>query len=144
VPVASRFHGNSASAASRKQTQVWVAFQSFRPFKATVANSPPRNEAQLNYVSLRSEFDYEVSWEAVKGQDERLYGTPLTAPQVTPGGFYVSREMSWRFHNTSVGQPRLTVTFEWLTKGERLNRASLRVWFRIEAAVVEEGRTLVN
>jgi hypothetical protein len=47
--------------------------------------NPLRNEAQLNCVSLRSEFDYEVTWETVKGQDERPYGTPLTAPYVTPG-----------------------------------------------------------
>ena len=30
-----------------------------------------RNEAQLNCVSLRSEFDCEVTWGAVKGQDKR-------------------------------------------------------------------------
>ena len=30
-----------------------------------------RNEAQLNCVSLRPEFDCEVTWGAVKGQDER-------------------------------------------------------------------------
>src|SRR5437867_11058980 len=30
-----------------------------------------RNEAQLNCVSLRPEFDCEVTWRAVKGQDER-------------------------------------------------------------------------
>jgi hypothetical protein len=50
-------------------------------------SSPPRNEAQLNCVSLRSEFDCEVTWGTVKGQDERPYGTPLTPPQVTPGVF---------------------------------------------------------
>src|SRR6266516_5040374 len=30
-----------------------------------------RNEAQLNCVSLRPDFDCEVTWGAVKGQDER-------------------------------------------------------------------------
>jgi hypothetical protein len=36
------------------------------------------NEAQLNCVSLRTSFDYEVGWIAVKGRDERsLTGTPL-------------------------------------------------------------------
>jgi len=30
-----------------------------------------RNEAQLNCVALRSELDCEVTWGAVKGQDER-------------------------------------------------------------------------
>ena len=48
-------------------------------------SNPLRNEAQLNCVSLRSEFDYEVTWETVKGQAERPYGTPLTAPHVTSG-----------------------------------------------------------
>jgi hypothetical protein len=41
---------------------------------------PLRNEAPLNCVSLRSAFDYEMGWRAVKGQDERsLTATPLTA-----------------------------------------------------------------
>jgi hypothetical protein len=44
-----------------------------------------RNEAQLNCVALRSELDCEVTWGAVKGQDERpLSGTPLTAPKSPP------------------------------------------------------------
>jgi|GEM_PF-6925396 hypothetical protein len=47
-------------------------------------SSPLRNEAQLNCVSLRSEFDYEVTWETVKGQDERPCGTPLTGPYTNP------------------------------------------------------------
>jgi hypothetical protein len=40
---------------------------------------PPqlRNEAQLNRVSLRSELDCEVTWGAVKGQDERPFGDAL-------------------------------------------------------------------
>ena len=33
--------------------------------------TPLRNEAQLNCVSLRCEFDCEVTWGAVKGQVER-------------------------------------------------------------------------
>jgi len=45
---------------------------------------PLRNEAQLNCVSLRSELDWEVTCGAVKGQDERPFRAPLTAPQVTP------------------------------------------------------------
>ena len=32
--------------------------------------TPPRNEAQLNCVSLRSQLDCEVTYGAVKGQDE--------------------------------------------------------------------------
>ena len=37
-----------------------------------------RNEAQLNSVSLRSQFDHEVAWRAVKGHDERaLTGNAL-------------------------------------------------------------------
>src|SRR5437879_7181240 len=40
-----------------------------------------RNEAQLNCVSLRPEFDCEVTWGAVKGQDERpLRGALDSAP----------------------------------------------------------------
>jgi hypothetical protein len=46
--------------------------------------TPLKNEAQLNCVSLRSELDCEVICEAVKGQDERPFRAPLTAPQVTP------------------------------------------------------------
>jgi hypothetical protein len=46
--------------------------------------TPLRNEAQLNCVSLRSQFNYEVTCGAVKGQDEsRPSAAPLTAPQVT-------------------------------------------------------------
>jgi hypothetical protein len=44
-----------------------------------------RNEAQRNCVSLRSQFDDEVTCGAVKGQNERPFGAPLTAPQVTTG-----------------------------------------------------------
>jgi hypothetical protein len=39
-----------------------------------------RNEAPLNCVSLRSELDDEVTCGAVKGQDERPFRAPLTAP----------------------------------------------------------------
>src|SRR6516162_11222785 len=46
--------------------------------------TPLRNEAPLNCVALRSELDCEVTCGAVKGQDERPFRTPLTAPQVTP------------------------------------------------------------
>jgi hypothetical protein len=46
--------------------------------------TPLRNEAQLNCLSLRSELDCEVTCGAVKGQDERPFKAPLTAPQVTP------------------------------------------------------------
>src|SRR5271165_2918972 len=56
-------------------------------------SSPLRNEAQLNCVSLRSEFDYEVTWGAVKGQDERPCETPLTAPHVTPGVLCIAEKI---------------------------------------------------
>ena len=46
--------------------------------------TPLRNEAPLNCVSLRSELDCEVTCGAVKGQHERPFRAPLTAPQVTP------------------------------------------------------------
>ncbi len=46
---------------------------------------PLRNEAPLNCVLLRSQLDCEVTYGAVKGQDERRpSAAPLTAPQVTP------------------------------------------------------------
>ena len=44
-----------------------------------------RNEDQLNCVALRSQFDYEVAWRAVKGQDERQKTAPLTALHATRG-----------------------------------------------------------
>ena len=45
-----------------------------------------KDEAQLNCVSLRSRLDCEVSYAAVKGQDERRpAAAPLTAAQVTIG-----------------------------------------------------------
>jgi hypothetical protein len=40
---------------------------------------PLRDEAHLNGVSLRPSLDYEIGWEAVKGQDERPKPAPLTA-----------------------------------------------------------------
>jgi hypothetical protein len=58
-----------------------------RPAREKEETTPLRNEAQLNCVSLRSELDCEVTWGAVKGQDERpLSAAPLTARQVTTGG----------------------------------------------------------
>ena len=43
--------------------------------------TPLRNEAQLNCVSLRSQLACEVTYGAVKGQDERRpSAAPLTAP----------------------------------------------------------------
>ena len=47
-----------------------------------------RNEDQLNCVALRSQFDYEVAWRAVKGQDERQQTAPLTA-------LHATREVYW-------------------------------------------------
>ena len=53
-------------------------FGSPRECSRKVNPTPLRNEAQLNCVSLRSEFDCEVTWGAVKGQDERpLFGGAL-------------------------------------------------------------------
>ena len=46
-------------------------------------NHQLRNEAQLNYVSLRSPLDDEVAWSPVKGQDERPTAAPLTALHAT-------------------------------------------------------------
>ena len=45
-------------------------------------------------VSLRSELDDEVTCEAVKGQDERPFGAPLTAPQVTTGSIQHGTELA--------------------------------------------------
>jgi hypothetical protein len=53
-----------------------------------------RNEAQLNCVSLRSQLDCEVRCEAVKGQDERPFGAPLTAPQVTTASIQHGTELA--------------------------------------------------
>jgi len=59
-----------------------VAYEDARERAET---TPLRNEAQLNCVSLRSELDCEVRCGAVKGQDERPFRAPLTAPQLTSG-----------------------------------------------------------
>ena len=53
-----------------------------------------RNEAQLNCVSLRSQLDCEVTGGAVKGQDERPFRAPLTAPPVTTGSIQLGRELA--------------------------------------------------
>ncbi len=46
-----------------------------------------RNESQLNCVALRSQLKDEVTWGAVKGQDERpLFGGALDSSHVTTGG----------------------------------------------------------
>ena len=42
--------------------------------------TPLSNEAQLNCVSLRSELDCEVTYGAVKGQDERPLRGALDSP----------------------------------------------------------------
>src|SRR5712692_9067408 len=42
--------------------------------------TPLRNEAQLNCVSLRSQLDCEVTYAAVKGQDERPLRGALDSP----------------------------------------------------------------
>jgi hypothetical protein len=62
--------------------------------------TPLRNEAQLNCVSLRSELDCEVTGEAVKGQDERPFMAPLTAPPVTTGSIQHERELALGGLNT--------------------------------------------
>src|ERR1035437_7932033 len=56
--------------------------------------TPLRNEAPLNCVSLRSELDCEVTCGAVKGQDERPFRAPLTAPQVTPEVYAARKKTS--------------------------------------------------
>src|SRR5882762_9148278 len=56
--------------------------------------TPLRNEAPLNCVSLRSELDDEVTGGAVKGQDERPFRAPLTAPPVTTGSIQFGRELA--------------------------------------------------
>jgi hypothetical protein len=53
-----------------------------------------RNEAQLNFLSLRSQLDWEVTGGAVKGQDERPFRAPLTAPPVTTGSIQQGRELA--------------------------------------------------
>ena len=69
-----------------------------------------RNEAPLNCVSLRSRLDCEVSCGAVKGQDERPFRAPLTAPQLTPE-LYAARQKTskvsreHRENGGAVGRP---------------------------------------
>ena len=49
--------------------------------KEKAETTPLRNEAPLNCVSLRSQLDCEVTYGAVKGQDERpLFGGALDSP----------------------------------------------------------------
>jgi hypothetical protein len=62
--------------------------------------TPLRNEAQLNCVSLRSQLDCEVTGGAVKGQDERPFRAPLTAPPVTTGSIQHGRELALGGLNT--------------------------------------------
>jgi hypothetical protein len=57
--------------------------------------TPLRNEAQLNCVALRSQLDCEVTGGAVKGQDERPFGSPLTAPPVTTEGLCQRRKTNY-------------------------------------------------
>ena len=76
--------------------------------------TPLRNEAQLNCVSLRSQLDCEVTGGAVKGQDERPFRAPWTAPPVTTGSTPHGRELALGGLNTrktdksgdAVGRPR--------------------------------------
>jgi hypothetical protein len=42
-----------------------------------------KDEAQLNCVALRPSLDYEVTWRAVTGRDERPKTAPLTALHAT-------------------------------------------------------------
>ena len=62
--------------------------------------TPLRNEAQLNCVALRSQLDCEVTGGAVKGQDERPFRAPLTAPPVTTGSMQLGRELTLGGLNT--------------------------------------------
>jgi hypothetical protein len=62
--------------------------------RARAKTIPLRNEAQLNCVSLRSQLDCEVTVGAVKGQDERPFRAPLTAPTVTTGPIQHGRELA--------------------------------------------------
>ena len=62
--------------------------------------TPLRNEAQLNCVSLRSQLDCEVTGGAVKGQDERPFRAPLTAPPATTGSIQHGRELALGGLNT--------------------------------------------
>ena len=56
-----------------------------------VSHSPA---IQQSCVSLRSELDDEVTCGAVKGQDERPFGVPLTARQVTTGSIQRGTELA--------------------------------------------------
>jgi hypothetical protein len=69
------------------------------PRAAEVKAEPTRlrNEAQLNRVSLLSQLEDEVTCGVVKGQDERPFGAPLTAPRVTTGSIQHGRKLA-RLH----------------------------------------------
>jgi hypothetical protein len=62
--------------------------------------TPLRNEAQLNCVLLRSQLDCEVAGGAIKGQDERPFRAPLTAPPATTGSIQHGRELALGGLNT--------------------------------------------
>ena len=68
--------------------------------RARAKTIPLRNEAQLNCVWLRSQLDCEVTGGAVKGQDERPFRAPLTAPTVTTGPIQHGRELALGELNT--------------------------------------------
>jgi len=68
--------------------------------RARAETTPLRNEAQLNCVALRSQLDCEVTGGAVKGQDERPFRAPLTAPPVTTGSMQHGRELALGGLNT--------------------------------------------
>jgi hypothetical protein len=55
-----------------------------------------RNEAQLNCVSLRPEFDCEVTWGTVKGQDERpLRGALDSSPSHHRRSMQLGKELNY-------------------------------------------------
>jgi hypothetical protein len=54
--------------------------------------TPLRNEAQLNCVPPRSQLDCEVTYGAVKGQDERPLRGALDTPRKSPSDVYANLE----------------------------------------------------
>ena len=60
--------------------------------RKSAKTTPLWNEAQLNCVSLRSQFDCEVTYGAIKGQDERSLRAALDSPRKSPPDVYANVE----------------------------------------------------
>ena len=60
--------------------------------RKSAKTTPLWNETQLNCVSLRSQLDCEVTYGAIKGQDERSLRAALDSPRKSPPDVYANVE----------------------------------------------------